>query len=61
MPLHTVISVLTVEKKKNYNTDAKINIMINVAVTELTITIKGNKRTPFIQLKLRKISNNNNK
>ena len=48
MPLPTVISVLTVENK-NYNTDAKINIMIKVAVIELTITIKDNKRTPFIQ------------
>lgn len=60
MPLHTVISELTVENK-NYNTDAKINIIITVAVIELiTITIKDNKRTLFIHLKLRKVINNNN-
>ena len=59
MPLHTVISELTVENK-NYNTDVKINIIITVAVIELiTITIKDNKRTLFIHLKLRKVSNNN--
>ena len=61
MPLYTVISVLAVENK-NYNADAKINIMITVAVIELiAITIKYNKRTPFNHLKLSKISKNNNK
>ena len=60
MPLHTVISVLAVENE-NYDTDAKINIMITVAVIELiTITIKDNKRIPFNHLKLSKISNNHN-
>ena len=59
MPLHTVISVLTVENK-NYNTDAKTNIITKVAVIELiTIKIKDKKRTLFIHLKLSKISNNN--
>ena len=61
MPLHTVISWLTVESK-NYNTDAKINIITTIAVIELiTISIKDNKGTPFIHLKLSKISKNNNK
>ena len=60
MPLHTVISELTVENK-NYNTDAKINIIITIAVIELiTKTIKDNKRTLLIHLKLHKVSNNNN-
>ena len=60
MPLHTVISELTVENK-NYDADAKINIIITIAVIELTTkTIKDNKRTLFIHLKLHKVSNNNN-
>ena len=60
MPLHTVISELTVENK-NYNTDVKINIIITLAVIELiTKTINDNKRTLFIHLKLHQISNNNN-
>ena len=51
MPLHTVTSVLTAENK-NYNTDAKINIITTEAVIELiTIKIKDNKRTLFIPLK----------